>query len=121
MSQTDSLTAQATTEKNLILGIHLGQFLGYAAPVLGWVVPLAIWLAKREEMPALDPHGKAVANWMLSELIYATVFIILAFFLVGIPLLFVLGILSVVFPVVGAVKASSGEVWKYPLSIPFFR
>lgn len=110
-----------STEKNLILGIHLGQFLGYFAPVLGWLVPLAIWLAKRDEMPALDAHGKAVANWMLSELIYVTIGVILFFFIIGIPFLLVLGVLSVVFPIVGAVKASKGEVWTYPLSILFFR
>ena len=31
----------------------------------------------------------------------------------------VLGLLAVVFPIVGGLKASSGEAWKYPLSISF--
>jgi len=29
-------------------------------------------------------------------------------------------IVAVAFPIVGAIKASDGEVWRYPLSIRFF-
>jgi uncharacterized Tic20 family protein len=39
--------------------------------------------------------------------------------LIGVPLLIALGMLCLIFPIVGAVKATSGVVWKYPLSIPF--
>jgi uncharacterized Tic20 family protein len=31
-----------------------------------------------------------------------------------------MGVLVVVFPIIGGIKASTGEAWKYPLSIPFF-
>jgi len=40
--------------------------------------------------------------------------------LIGIPLLIALAILAIVFPIVAAIKANNGQVWKYPLSIPFF-
>ena len=38
----------------------------------------------------------------------------------GIPLLALLGFLSLLFPIIGAIKASSGELWRYPLSFPIF-
>jgi uncharacterized Tic20 family protein len=38
----------------------------------------------------------------------------------GMLLFALLGILAVVFPIIGGLKANNGEVWKYPLSITFF-
>jgi uncharacterized Tic20 family protein len=40
--------------------------------------------------------------------------------IIGIPLLVAVAVLSIVFPIVAAIKASNGEVWKYPLTIRFF-
>jgi len=32
----------------------------------------------------------------------------------------VLGALTVIFPIIGAMKCNEGTLWKYPLSIKFF-
>ena len=40
--------------------------------------------------------------------------------LIGIPLLLAVLVLSIVYPVIGAIKASGGRVWRYPFSINFF-
>jgi uncharacterized Tic20 family protein len=47
--------------------------------------------------------------------------VILILAIIGIPLLIALMVLMVVFPIIGAVKANDGKVWKYPLSIPFLK
>ena len=103
----------------------LTQFCGYALPLLGWVVPLVLWLMKRDESEQIDAHGKIVMNWILSVLIYGIVCglfsIILIGILIGIPLAIALGIVGVVFPIIGAVKASDGELWPYPMSIRFLK
>lgn len=57
---------------------------------------------------------------MISALIYFAVSVVLAFILIGIPLLFALAIVAVVFSIIGAVKANDGKYWPYPLSIDFF-
>ena len=41
--------------------------------------------------------------------------------LMGFLLLIIIGLRSVIFPIVGGIKANDGEVWKYPLSIRFLR
>jgi hypothetical protein len=51
--------------------------------------------------------GKVVANWILSMLIYGTVCVILIF-VTGIPLLIVLALLGVIFPIIGGIKAGDG-------------
>ena len=102
------------------LFLHLSLLAGHVIPLAGWIAPILIWQLKKREMPALDPHGKVVVNWILSALIYATVCVILIFVVIGIPLLIVLMLLGIIFPIIGAIKAANGEVWQYPLSIRFF-
>ena len=101
--------------------IHLSQFCGYFIPLAGLIVPIVLWQIKKDEFPSIDIHGRIVVNWIITEIILGIVFFILIFVLVGIPLLIVLGILGIIFPIVGAVKANNGETWVYPCSIRFFR
>jgi uncharacterized Tic20 family protein len=72
-------------------------------------------------LPGLDEHGKNAVNWLISAGIYAVVSVLMVLVIVGIPMLIALGIASIVFPIVAAIKANNGELWKYPLSITFLR
>jgi len=101
--------------------LHLSQLAGFIVPLAGWIVPIVIWQLKKTDMPPLDAHGKVVTNWIISELIYGAVSVVLAFVLIGIPMLVALAVIAVVFPVIGGIKANDGIVWKYPLSITFLR
>lgn len=100
--------------------LHFSLLAGYLVPLAGLVVPIVIWQIKKDELQGIDRHGRIVVNWIISHLIYLVVCIPLAFVVIGIPLLIALGIMAVVFPIIGGIKANNGEVWKYPLSIPFF-
>ena len=100
--------------------LHLSVFAGFVVPVAGLVLPIVLWQVKKAELPGIDPHGKVVVNWVLSAIIYALICIPLFLVIVGIPLLIAVGVLWIVFPIIGAIKASNGELWKYPLSISFF-
>ena len=64
---------------------------------------------------------KIIANWIISLMVYTVISFVLSFVLIGLPLLFALGIIGVVFPVIGGIKASNGEAWTYPLSIKFMK
>jgi uncharacterized Tic20 family protein len=102
--------------------LHLSTLLGHApAPLLGLIVPIVIWQIKKTDLPEIDQHGKNAANWIISELIYLVITGLLSLLLIGIPLLFAVAILGIVFPIIAAIKASNGEIWKYPSSIQFFK
>ncbi len=101
--------------------LHLSIFAGYAVPIAGLVAPIVIWQLKKDELPAIDAHGKNALNWIISHIVYAIVGAILCLVLIGIPVLIALGVVSIIFPIVAAIKANKGEVWKYPLSITFFQ
>ena len=103
------------------LFLHLSLLAGFVVPLGGLVLPIVIWQIKKAELPGIDVHGKIVVNWLISKFLYAVGCVILVLAIVGIPLLIALMVLMVVFPIVGAVKANDGKVWKYPLSIPFLK
>ena len=46
--------------------------------------------------------------------------LILVFVAIGIPMLVILAILHIAFPIIAAVKAHEGKMWSYPLTIRFF-
>jgi len=100
--------------------LHLSQFAGYVLPLAGLVVPIIIWQVQKQEMPALDIHGKIVANSIVSQIIYGVVFLLLCLVVIGFPLLVARAVLSLAFPIIGALKANQGLAWKYPFSITFF-
>ena len=100
--------------------LHLSVLSGLVTALLGLIVPIIIYFLKKDELPGLTPHAHVVFNWIISVIIYAVVSSILVFIGIGVLLLIALAILSLVFPIIGAIKASEGEVWPYPLSIKFF-
>ena len=104
--------------RNWALGAHLSAFLG-AWLALAFLGPLVVWLVKRDEHPFIAMHAKEALNFNISVLIYAFVGFILMFVLIGIPILIAIGIAWFVLTIVGAVKASNGEVYRYPLTIRF--
>lgn len=101
--------------------LHLSQLLGYIMPGLGFAGPLVIWLVLKDRLPELDAHGRMVTNWMISLLIYSLVAFVIAVVTCGFgALLFVpLVLLGIIFPIIGAVRANEGVLWKYPVTIPF--
>ncbi len=101
--------------------LHLSLLAGYVIPLAGFVAPVLIWQLKKTDLPAIDDHGKVVINWLISGLIYATICLILFVVFIGIPLMVILGLMAVAFPIIGGIKASNGELWKYPFSIPFLK
>lgn len=101
--------------------LHLSTLGGFVAPGVGFIAPIVIWQIKKTDYPELDPHGKNVANWLISYVIYVVVCSILLAVFIGFFLLLILAALGVIFPIVGAIKANNGEVWKYPLSISFIK
>jgi uncharacterized Tic20 family protein len=113
----DALTGR--DERQWAMFVHLSLLAGLVVPLAGFVLPIVLWQMKKAEMPGLDAHGREVTNWMISSVIYWVVCAALAFVLIGIPLLIVLGVVSIVFPIIGGLKANDGVLWRYPITIRF--
>jgi uncharacterized Tic20 family protein len=97
---------------------HATALVGFLVPVAGHVVgPLIIWLAKRQDSPEIDAHGKESLNFQISMLIWNAIAAILIIVLIGIPILILLHILNIIFVIVASIQASEGKLYRYPLAI----
>lgn len=107
--------------RNWAMVLHLSLLSGLVVPLAGLIVPIVIYVVKKDALPGLVPHGHVVFNWMISAILYGIVSVLLLLVGIGVLLLALLAIVSIIFPIIGGVKATEGEVWPYPLSIPVFK
>lgn len=112
---------QTPEERQMSMFIHLSQLAGLVIPVAGLVLPIVLWQTQKDKMRGVDAHGKMVTNWIISSIIYLIISGILSIIIVGLLGVFAVIIMSIVFPIVGGVKASNGEFWEYPLTIKFLK
>lgn len=89
--------------------------------VSGFVGPLIIYLVGREKEDLNLDNARHALNFQISLAIYLIVSAILALVIVGFIFMAALGIMNLIFCILGAVRASHGEVYKYPLEIPFLK
>jgi uncharacterized Tic20 family protein len=96
----------------------LGVFLHFPGHLLG---PLNVWLAKRDDSPEIDSHGKESVNFQISMLIYNGIAVVFCLVLVGFAFLAVLWVLNAVFVIVASIHASDGKFYRYPMTIRFIQ
>jgi len=96
----------------------LGVFLHFPGHLLG---PLIVWLAKRDDSPEIDAHGKESLNFQISMLIYNAVAAVFCLVLIGFFFLAVLWVLNAVFVIVASIQASDGKFYRYPITIRFIQ
>jgi uncharacterized Tic20 family protein len=99
-------------EKNLGLIMHVLSLVG-----LSLIGPLIVWLIKKGESAFINLQGRELLNFQLSILIYALICVPLCFILIGIPMLFAIGIASLILTIIGLVKATEGKIYRFPLTI----
>ena len=121
MQYQSPMSLQTPAQKQMGMLLHLSQLLGLLIPFAGIIAPIIIWQTQKDKTPALDAHGKMIVNFFLSCLIYGIISAVLVIVLVGIVGLLAIIVVSIAFPIVGAVKAYNGEFWEYPLTIEFLK
>ncbi len=109
------------TERNWSMLCHLSAFACFFFPFGGVFGPLICWLTRRDESSWVNLNGKASLNFQLSILLYIVLAIPLCFIILGFPIIFALVVLNVVCVIIASIKAPKGELFKYPLVIPFIQ
>ena len=109
-------------DKQLLVLTHLSQLLDFVSGVGGFIVPLIIWLIKKDEIVDMDRQGKEILNFRISMFIYILICIPLILLLgLGILGLIVIGFFYLIFPIVNAVKVSNGQEPNYPLTLKIIK
>ena len=106
--------------KQLLVLTHLSQLLDFVSGIGGFIVPLVLWLTKKDEIINMDTNGKAILNFRISMFIYVLLCVpLILFFGLGILGFIVLGIFYLIYPIINAIKASNNEAPSYPFTIQF--
>lgn len=116
--------AASGDDKTLAVIAHLSAIIALVitAGWLSWVGPLLVWLIWRERSGLVRTAAATSFNFNVTiwvAMVIGWICIITVILIpIGLLLLFVPGILQIVFSIMGAVRASRGEAYKYPLQIP---
>ncbi len=99
---------------------QMGLFCHLGGALLGFLVPLIIWLIKKDQSRFIDDQGKEALNFQITMLI--------GHFVGGLTICFTFGgvnllcyVLTLVFGIMGGVAANKGEVYRYPINIRFIK
>ncbi len=112
-------TRAAGPERSWEVLCHLAPLVGYLMVFGGVLGPLIVWLVKKAEYPSVDAHGREVLNFQISWLIYGLLSVPLCFIVIGIPIALLLYVSGFILSIVGGLKASNGEMYRYPLTLRF--
>jgi hypothetical protein len=118
-------------EKNYSTIIQLSGFAGCVIPFGNIIAPLILWIAKKNESPFIDAHGKSAVNFQISIVLYSFLLAILivpiTIFTLGLGLIFLILaalpvlVLTIILIISASIKASNGEYYDYPFTIQFLK
>ena len=105
-------------ERSLAALTHLSGLSGYLVPLGGMVVPIIIWFVKRESRTIASIAKQALLlNLTVFVLAVGSAILWLTVILIPLVVLFwvLLGLTALALPIIGAIKASEGTYYRYPL------
>jgi len=108
-------------EQSWALWAHLGALLATIPSgfLLQFLVPLIIWLSHRDRSDFIADHAREALNFHLSLLLWTLIGVVLSFVCVGFVILAAVPIVMIVCGILGAIAASRGEYYRYPVTFRF--
>lgn len=115
---TQPAVAIAPEERALATLTHLSGLAGYIVPLGGILVPVIIWMVKKDS-PIISSIAKQAILLNVIAFLFVCVGIALMFTVLLIPVsilgFIVLGLAAVGLPIIGAIKAGDGQYYRYPV------
>lgn len=105
-------------ERTMGMLCHLLALAGLLAiPFANIIGPLVIWLIKKDQSPFANDQGKESINFQITATIVALLCVPLFCIGIGIIIVPAVGIIALVFSVIGAMQANNGVWYRYPFSL----
>ncbi|MEO0570176.1 MAG: serine hydrolase [Bacteroidota bacterium] len=114
---------QETIRKKWLLFLHATPLLGIFIPPCNVLIPLFLWIHKREDNPIYYDHGRKIINFHITTLVFAVLSFLglitiekwgFFIFIAIVPICIAIVIFNIIY-------ALQKEKCYYPLSIPFLR
>ncbi len=74
---------QAIEDNNVLIMLNLSQFGFLAFPLLGIIIPLALWILKKDTIKNVDEYGKAIINFQITWIIALVLTCFIGWILLG--------------------------------------
>ena len=112
----------------LAMFVHLSILIGFIVPFFGLIVPIVVWITKKDSDELATANAKEAINFQITTILWSLLIVglvllgfkVFAFFFVAGALGVALGIAFVVLPIIAAVKANGGDQYRYPLTAHIF-
>jgi uncharacterized Tic20 family protein len=104
-------SGDATNEKSLAALVHASGIL------FSFIVPLVVWLVKKDESPYLSRQSVEALNFQITVLIAYVIASALTVILIGLLLLPLVWVGNLVLCIIAAMKTSNGEEYRYPFAL----
>lgn len=112
----------------LAMFTHLSILIGFVVPFFGLIVPIVVWITKKDSDQLATANAKEAINFQITTVLWSLLilglvllgFKLYLFFFVAGALALALAIAFVVLPIIAAVKANGGEQYRYPLTVHIF-
>jgi len=84
---------------------------------LGFIVPLVIWLIKKDQSQYLAEEAKEALNFQITIAIAYIIGMVLTMILIGVLVIFAVMIANVVLCIIAAIKVSNTGTYRYPFAL----
>ena len=112
MDSNDLVESVSKDDRNIAALTHAGGI------IFGFIPSLIVYLLKKDSGSAwLVQQSREALNFQITVLIACVVASILSALLIGLFIFPLIFIANLIFCVIAAVKASNGEVYRYPLTL----
>ncbi len=108
----EPVNAPATEGKIWAVLAHLSAFVG-----MPFVLPLIIYLLKRNESAFIAENAREAVNFHITVFLACILCSILLFFFIGFFLFIIVGFASFILSILAAIRAAEGDVYRYPCTL----
>ncbi len=99
------------------MACHLSALAGYVIPFDSLPGSLMVWLIKKDEMPFVNIQDKEALNFQITMVIAAIISLVRLFVIIGFILIWIVGVVDLIFIILATVQVSQGIDYRYPLAL----
>ncbi|MCU0525872.1 MAG: DUF4870 domain-containing protein [Elainella sp. Prado103] len=110
-------TSNSDNRKLLSALCHGSSLFSWAVASIG--IPIAVMLLTEDTV--VKDNAKEALNFQINMIIYWVICFVLMFVLIGFPLMFVLGVITLIMPIIAMIQVASepDRPYRYPFVIHF--